>query len=73
MHYFVAPFLASFTTHRSFLDFVNLAVQQTLYNPVQLMWMLDNPDQNMKNEKCCSHLSTYFKRHLEFWKANKSL
>jgi hypothetical protein len=28
--------------------------------------MLDNPDQNMKNEKFCSQLSTCFKRHMAF-------
>jgi hypothetical protein len=28
--------------------------------------MLDNPDQNMKNEKFCSQLSTCFKRDMGF-------
>jgi hypothetical protein len=28
--------------------------------------MLDIPDRNMKNEKFCSQLTTYFKRHMEF-------
>jgi hypothetical protein len=27
--------------------------------------MSDNPDQSMKNEKFCSQLSKYFKRHVE--------
>jgi hypothetical protein len=27
----------------------------------------------MKNEKCCSQLSTYFKRHMAFRKADESL
>jgi hypothetical protein len=35
--------------------------------------MPDNPDQNMKIKKCCSRLSTYFKRHMAFRKANESL
>jgi hypothetical protein len=35
------------------------------------MW--DYPDQNMKNGKCCSQLSTYFKRHMAARKANESL
>jgi hypothetical protein len=26
--------------------------------------MSDNPDQNMKNEKCCSQLSPYFKTYV---------
>jgi hypothetical protein len=29
---------------------------------LQLILVLDNPDQNMKNEKCYSQLSTYFKK-----------
>jgi hypothetical protein len=28
--------------------------------------MLHNPNQNMKNGKFCSQLSTYFKRHMGF-------
>jgi hypothetical protein len=28
---------------------------------LQLIRMSDNADRNMKNEKCCSQLSTYFK------------
>jgi hypothetical protein len=35
--------------------------------------MSDNPDQNMKNEKCCSQLSTYFKRRMALRKADESL
>jgi hypothetical protein len=35
--------------------------------------MSDNPDQNMKNEKCCSQLSTYFKKYTLFRKADESL
>jgi hypothetical protein len=35
--------------------------------------MSDNPDQDIKNEERCSHLSTYFKRHMAFKKANESL
>jgi hypothetical protein len=33
---------------------------------LQLTWMSDSPDRNMKNEKLCSQLSTYFKRHMAF-------
>jgi hypothetical protein len=36
-------------------------VKQTLANPVTV-----NPDQNMKNEKFCSQLSTHFKRLVGF-------
>jgi hypothetical protein len=32
-----------------------------------------NPDRNMKNEKFRSQLSTYFKRHMGFRKADESL
>jgi hypothetical protein len=35
--------------------------------------MSDNPDRDMKNEKCCSQLSTYFKRNMAFRKADESL
>jgi hypothetical protein len=35
--------------------------------------MSDNPDRNMKNIKFCSQLSTYFKRHMGFRKADESL
>jgi hypothetical protein len=35
--------------------------------------MSDNPEQNMKNEKCWSQLSTYFKRHMAFRKADELL
>jgi hypothetical protein len=35
--------------------------------------MSDNSDLNMKYEKCCSQLSTYFKRHMEFSKTGESL
>jgi hypothetical protein len=30
-------------------------------------------DQHMKNEKHCSQLSTYFKRHISVWKADESV
>jgi hypothetical protein len=43
-------------------------IQQTLANPVT-----DNPDKNMENEKFCSQLSTCFKRHMGFGKADESL
>jgi hypothetical protein len=33
---------------------------------LQLIQMLDIPDQNMKNEEFCSQLSTYFKRRMGF-------
>jgi hypothetical protein len=46
---------------------LNKQVQRTLDNPVTV-----NLDRNMKNEKCCSQLSTYFKRHLAFRKADES-
>jgi hypothetical protein len=39
----------------------------------ELTRMSDNPVGNMKNEKLCSQLNTYFKRHMAFGKANKSL
>jgi hypothetical protein len=32
-----------------------------------------NPDRNMKNKKFGSRLSTYFKRHMGFRKADESL
>jgi hypothetical protein len=35
--------------------------------------MSDDPDRNMKNEECCSQLSTYFERHMAFRKADDSL
>jgi hypothetical protein len=35
--------------------------------------MLDNPERNMKNEKCCSQLSIFFKRHVAFRKSDESL
>jgi hypothetical protein len=38
---------------------------------LQLFRMSDNPDRNMK--KCCSQLSTCFKRYMTFRKADKSL
>jgi hypothetical protein len=47
---------------------VYFKIQLTLDNPVTV-----NPDGNMKNEKCCSQLSTYFKRHLAIRKADESL
>jgi hypothetical protein len=40
---------------------VYLYIQYTLANPDTV-----NPDRNMKNEKFCSQLSTYFKRHVGF-------
>jgi hypothetical protein len=33
---------------------------------LQLIWISDSLDRNMKNEKFCSQLSTYFKRHKGF-------
>jgi hypothetical protein len=35
--------------------------------------MSDGPDLNMKNEKCYSQLSAYFKRNMAFGKADESL
>jgi hypothetical protein len=35
--------------------------------------MSDNPNRNIKNEKCCSLLSRYFKRHVAFKEAEQSL
>jgi hypothetical protein len=35
--------------------------------------MSDNLEKNMKKGKCCSQLSTYFKSHMEFRKADESL
>jgi hypothetical protein len=35
--------------------------------------MLDNPDRNMENEKCCSQLRIFFKRNMAFRKADESL
>jgi hypothetical protein len=40
---------------------------------LQLIRVSDNPDRNMKNEKCCSQLDTYFERHIAFRKADESL
>jgi hypothetical protein len=40
---------------------VQYYIQQTLAYPVTV-----NPDRNMKKEKFCSQLSTYFKRHMGF-------
>jgi hypothetical protein len=40
---------------------------------LQLIWMSNSPDRNMKNEKCCSQSSTHFKRHMSFRKADESL
>jgi hypothetical protein len=40
---------------------------------LQFIQMLDNMDQNIKNEKCCSQWGTYLKRHTEFTKADESL
>jgi hypothetical protein len=33
---------------------------------LQLIWMSDNPDSSMKNEKFSSQLRTCFKRHMGF-------
>jgi hypothetical protein len=44
-----------------------------LLSRLQLPWMSDNLDQNMKSEKCRSQLSTYFKRHMAFRKASAQL
>jgi hypothetical protein len=35
--------------------------------------MLDDPYQKIKNEKFCQQLSTYFKRHMGFRKADESV
>jgi hypothetical protein len=43
-------------------------IEYSFANPVKV-----NPDRNMKNEKYYSQMSTYFKRHMTFSKANKSL
>jgi hypothetical protein len=43
-------------------------LQQILSDPVTV-----NPERNMKNEKFCSQLSTYFKRHMAFRKGDESL
>jgi hypothetical protein len=51
----------------------NTMLKLEYYSKPLLIRMSDNPDRNMKNEKCCSQLSTYFKRHLTFRKALKSL
>jgi hypothetical protein len=40
---------------------------------LQLLRVWDNPDRNMKCEKYCSQLSTYYKRHMPFRKADESL
>jgi hypothetical protein len=40
---------------------------------LQLIWMSDNPDQNMTNKKCCSQLNIYFKRHMAFKNADELL
>jgi hypothetical protein len=40
---------------------------------LQLIRMSDNPDRNMKSEKCCSQLSTYYESHKAFKKADESL
>jgi DNA primase catalytic subunit len=37
-----------------------------MYIKPSLFRILDNPDRNMKNEKFCSQLGTYFKRHVKF-------
>jgi hypothetical protein len=45
-----------------------IIIEYTLVNPVT-----ENPDRNMKNEKCCSQLSTHFKGHMACRKAEESL
>jgi hypothetical protein len=40
---------------------------------LQLIHVLDNTDRNIQNGKRCSQLSTYFKRHTVFRKADESL
>jgi hypothetical protein len=50
-----------FCVNRKENERVVMIIQQTLANPVT-----DNPDRNMKNEKFCSQLNIYFKRHVGF-------
>jgi hypothetical protein len=45
----------------------------TLTNPITVNRMSGNPYRNMKNEKFCSQLSTCFKRHMVFRKADELL
>jgi hypothetical protein len=40
---------------------------------LHLFQVSDDPDQNMKNEKLCSQLNTYFKSHMEFRNTDESL
>jgi hypothetical protein len=44
----------------------NITVNSDFYCEILRYLMSDKLDQNVKNEKCCSQLSTYFKRHMAF-------
>jgi hypothetical protein len=71
MHYLLCKYCMCFF----FCKIWNLKVSKHRKPSViqmQLLWMWDNPDQNMKNEKCCLQFNVYFKRHIALWKANDS-